>query len=421
MSLRLVAIQGRRKAFLSMLAIAVSGPISNAADPPNRSLLILTDDLEEVSTTPKLEASPSSGPSKLTSPVASHGLFRLSNNKVLAKETIQEDTETIRERFPNGNLRVERQVALDAEGNYVNHGPYQEWNEKGQLIISGEFHLGVRAGIWMQYIFQINGTVLAASPYTEFEAPFLSEAEFSGDLLQGTWRISDAKGRVASFIEFQNGLRHGKAEWFFVNGNPYFRSEYKDGLLSGEAIEFQRDGNIKRQDEYLEGRRAEVKREFYRERVPKLEMAVLTPPHVLKSADDWQTTKMAAYESRGEGTRHGPFIVWHENGQVRARGFYDMNRLHEDYESWYESGDRESAGRFEDGRMVGTWTWWHRNGMKRAHGNYIDGNPEGNWRAWSVDGKLVRQETFDAKQFQITTPDTLQKPLVANAGMDLVR
>src|SRR5262245_2176489 len=36
-----------------------------------------------------------------------------------------DEVEVIRERYPDGKVRVERQVTLDADGNYVNHGPWK--------------------------------------------------------------------------------------------------------------------------------------------------------------------------------------------------------------------------------------------------------------------------------------------------------
>jgi hypothetical protein len=32
------------------------------------------------------------------------------------------EMEVIRERFPNGSIRIEREVTQDADGNYINHG-----------------------------------------------------------------------------------------------------------------------------------------------------------------------------------------------------------------------------------------------------------------------------------------------------------
>ena len=42
--------------------------------------------------------------------------------------------ETFTERYPNGNVKIERQVTLDADGNYVNHGAWKMYNAAGKVV-----------------------------------------------------------------------------------------------------------------------------------------------------------------------------------------------------------------------------------------------------------------------------------------------
>ncbi|MGI9429654.1 MAG: hypothetical protein ACR2NM_13415, partial [Bythopirellula sp.] len=46
-------------------------------------------------------------------------------------------SEVFVERFPEGSIKVEREVTLDPEGNYVNHGPWRMWSQAGKLIAEG--------------------------------------------------------------------------------------------------------------------------------------------------------------------------------------------------------------------------------------------------------------------------------------------
>ena len=67
-----------------------------------------------------------------------------------------------------------------------------------------------------------------------------------------------------------------------------------------------------------------------------------------------QTTglRQATYKN---GIRHGPWVEYHENGQLHYKGNYI-------------NGERDGA-----------WVWYVDNGLLLLKGNYIDGKKEGPW------------------------------------------
>jgi hypothetical protein len=56
--------------------------------------------------------------------------------------------EVIRERYPDGVVKIEREVTMDAGGNYVNHGAWRMWKRTGELVAEGHYELGKRVGPW---------------------------------------------------------------------------------------------------------------------------------------------------------------------------------------------------------------------------------------------------------------------------------
>ena len=40
---------------------------------------------------------------------------------------------------------------LQADGQWINHGSYSEWNEDGQLVLTGQFRMGKKWGRWTQF------------------------------------------------------------------------------------------------------------------------------------------------------------------------------------------------------------------------------------------------------------------------------
>ena len=52
-------------------------------------------------------------------------------------EAMRRARQRVRERYPNGEVRVEREVLQDEDGNYVNHGAWKLFDSKGRLLAGG--------------------------------------------------------------------------------------------------------------------------------------------------------------------------------------------------------------------------------------------------------------------------------------------
>ena len=63
-----------------------------------------------------------------------------------------DEVEVIRERYPDGKVKVERQVALDANGNYVNHGPWKLYSPSEVVVAEGQYDMGKRVGNWTRWL-----------------------------------------------------------------------------------------------------------------------------------------------------------------------------------------------------------------------------------------------------------------------------
>ena len=64
--------------------------------------------------------------------------------------TADTKVELVTERYPNGNVKIERQVTRDANGNYVNQGTYKAYDLDGKVQKTGEFVDGKQQGKWTQ-------------------------------------------------------------------------------------------------------------------------------------------------------------------------------------------------------------------------------------------------------------------------------
>ncbi len=122
--------------------------------------------------------------------------------------------EVLLQKFPNGKLHIERFVVEDAQGNFVNHGSYKEYDAKGDLIRSGEFKMGAMDGSWTQALSLDAVQALAPKVDAGFKPPFRSTAQFVDGKLHGDWVIADSKGNPVLVWQFANGKRENVSNWF---------------------------------------------------------------------------------------------------------------------------------------------------------------------------------------------------------------
>src|SRR5712675_235955 len=74
--------------------------------------------------------------------------------------------ETIRERYDDGKVRIERLVTLDDDGNYVNHGEWKMLSRAGDVIAEGHYDMGKRIGTWTRWNGRQDVPELSEFPFT---------------------------------------------------------------------------------------------------------------------------------------------------------------------------------------------------------------------------------------------------------------
>ena len=70
-----------------------------------------------------------------------------------------------------------------------------------------------------------------------------------------------------------------------------------------------------------------------------------------------------------DGKKHGPWVWYHDNGQLWRKGTY------------------------KDGERDGPWVEYHDNGQLWRKGAYKDGPPDGPWVAYHDNGQLDEEWT----------------------------
>lgn len=321
------------------------------------------------------------------------------------------ETELIKERFINGSIKIEREVRQDAQGNYINHGSWKIWNQRGNLVAQGQYEMGNRTGTWVRWYRSVSdANILSKSPYKQFPGPFISQATFKNGKLDGFWTIYDAKMRKISQWAFADGKRHGLSIWWYSNGKKMREAQFQNGDMDGPYRERSPDGSLTVKENYQDGRKLAVKTSHHSGGAKKSEGTYLFAKDIEHSPDDWWNCKLITTVKSGKDEKHGPWISWFASGQKQLEGNYEHDLQVGPFTWWHSNGQTALQGSFDHGKQNGRWTWWHPNGQKSIEGQYVHGNPTGRWTWWKEDGLVVQAaDLSNSEGIVIDTPRTLKK------------
>jgi len=304
--------------------------------------------------------------------------------------------EIVRERYENGNVRVERHVVQDEQENYINHGPWRMWDPQQQLIAAGQYMHNQRDGDWSRLYHPNDASLFKTAIFDEFEPPFQSTAPFQSDQLEGTWTITDSRKLKIVEWNFTSGKRHGKSTWWYPNGQCMKELNYDDGVLNGELLEWLRDGMLVTRDRYDFGRRITKRTEKFPKGQKKSEGVYRKAKLETKELDDWWNAEVLTYAAQGKDEKHGSWISWYESGQKKVEGNYEDDLPEGQFVWWHSNGQKALRSEYQQGKEHGDWTWWHENGQKSISGAYAEGTPTGRWIWWDDNGKVAKRFEFTA-------------------------
>jgi antitoxin component YwqK of YwqJK toxin-antitoxin module len=313
--------------------------------------------------------------------------------------------EVFRERYPNRAIKVERHVVLDSQLNYVNHGPWSWWDERGQLIARGEYRLGKRHGSWVRVHGNEKGTIFALPLYKGFERPLVSTATLEDGELHGAWTVADTKGRKASQLHFEKGKQHGQATWWHPTGQVQRTCHYKEGVIDGELKDFNVRGEVVAREVYVDGFRQDVEVANHAKGKKRTERSVLVP--IPLQQYDWFEATVTTDRIERPKVYHGPSVWWHPDGQKEMVGQYEQGVPNGTFTWWHANGQEHIIGQYSHGQQEGKWIWWYANGQKEMEGEYHKGQRVGKWAAWTDAGKIRLAEEHPAA---VDVPATATAP-----------
>ena len=317
-------------------------------------------------------------------------------------------------------MKVERHVTQDAQGNYVNHGPWKMRDERGRLVAQGDYDLGRRTGTWVRwYRDPAESDLFTKLPYEQFLGPFISQATFKDGQLDGWWIIYDNQMRKISQWTFTAGKRHGASIWWYTNGRKMREAQFRDGEMDGYYMEWAPDGTERVKESYQSGRKLAEKITRYPGGKKKSQGMYLFARDVEQSPDDWWNCKLLLTNATGKDEQHGPLTIWHPNGNLAFEGEYDHDVQVGPFTWWHANAQQALSGHYDQGKQQGAWTWWHENGQKSIQGHYVHGTPAGRWVWWQEGGQVAQSADLSNSEGLVIDAPRALDPAAPHEHADL--
>ena len=327
------------------------------------------------------------------------------------------------EAYPTGTYEVDYNMS-DAEG--YRHGPWIRVYDDGALYYRGLFEHGMPTGEWWffrpdgtalsrmdqhpdssrthAFMFDAKGNIVATggylNPQLRWKAGALEERP-APPVKDGKWSFYNGKGRLASVVHYQAGIKHGLEETYRTNGRVLTTGNHVEGQKHGPWKRFTESGNL--------------------EELLTFKNGVLHGPAQAANRRGMPVSKGAYYEGDQDGTWtfylddgtlqeinrfvegeltetirvNGPFTDWYNPDRPAKEVHYKDRVKDGPFREWHDQGGYVIEEHI-DAEMGGTVRRQVMKGLQISReGEYINGKLDGAVYHYDTSGRLVRTEHYD--------------------------
>ena len=94
------------------------------------------------------------------------------------------------------------------------------------------------------------------------------------------------------------------------------------------------------------------------------------------------------------GKKDGPIIGYHCDGGIKVKGSYEDGKKDGPWVQYLKSGHVSEKGSYTDGKKDGPWISYHDNGQLNYKGTYKKGKKEGPWVSYHDNGGLADNDHY---------------------------
>lgn len=92
---------------------------------------------------------------------------------------------------------------------------------------------------------------------------------------------------------------------------------------------------------------------------------------------------------------HGPWRLWHEDGQLIELGEYIDGLKSNTWTIWYLNGQMQSTGKYVNGQREELWKEWYQDGTQSWQGEWKDGKLHGKVIVWYKNGQKASESYWE--------------------------
>lgn len=168
------------------------------------------------------------------------------------------------DKYPDGKIRYERQVARYSDDSYVADGFHREFYPNGQKFVEGQFVKGKQDGDWVYYF--DNGKVQRTVHFTagkpdgswdvfNAEGVVIAKRGFKDGKRDGTWVVYDDTGKLPLREEvYDEGKADGTWKVYYPSGQIKTEIGIKQGVRSGPYSEWDEKGTKRAELTFVDGK-----------------------------------------------------------------------------------------------------------------------------------------------------------------------
>jgi antitoxin component YwqK of YwqJK toxin-antitoxin module len=207
----------------------------------------------------------------------------------VAEPTIIRRVTDTSEKFKDGKVRIERQIAEFSDNHIEADGSYKEYYPNGQLFVEGQYKRGRQHGEWTYY----------------FDS-----------------------GKLNRKATFKEGKPDGPRDVFRADGTLSAKRGFADGLRDGDWITYDATGkNPTAEEHYDKGKATGVWKYWH------------------------PNGKQSRQISIKDGKRHGVTTEWDDKGEKRFEGNFVEDKPHGTSTRWFPDG-RKIVQEYDNGKLI---------------------------------------------------------------------
>ena len=168
------------------------------------------------------------------------------------------------DKYADGKIRVEREIARYSDNRYVADGYYREFYPNGEKFAEGQYKSGRQEGTWTYWhdngqecrqVAYKNGQPDGGWDVHNPDGAVIAKRSYKNGRRDGTWAVYDDSGKQQLREEqYADGKADGVWKVWFPSGQQKTQIEIQAGKRHGAAIEWDEKGNKRAELNYDEGK-----------------------------------------------------------------------------------------------------------------------------------------------------------------------